>query len=120
MDKDVLQQQINILIAEEKILNKISRNKNSYKANENKVDIFMLDEVKSPNLPLDFTFDTPQSSFAQQPINDSITLPITSLNINTSQKESLDNIINKNFINDTEEINYKNLRMTFSGIYAKI
>ena len=49
MDKDVLQQQINMLIKEEKILNKINRNKNSYKVNEKKVDIFMLDEVESPN-----------------------------------------------------------------------
>ena len=60
---------------EEKILNEINKNKNSYKVNENKVDIFMLDEVESPNLPLDFTFDTSPSSFAQQPIKDSITLP---------------------------------------------
>ena len=92
MDKDVSQQQINILMREEKILNEINKNKNSYKVNENKVDIFMLDEVESPNLPLDFTFDT--SSFVQQPINDSITLPIATLNINTSQEESLGNIIN--------------------------
>ena len=55
----------------------------------------MLDEVESPNTPLDFTFDTPSSSFAQQPINDSI---------NTFQEETLGNIINKNYINDTEEI----------------
>ena len=59
MSKDVLQQQINMLITEEKILNKINRNKNPYKENESKVDISMLDEVESPNLPLDFTFDTP-------------------------------------------------------------
>ena len=59
MNKDVLQQQINMLITEEKILNKINRNKNPYKDNESKVDISMLDEVESPNLPLDFTFDTP-------------------------------------------------------------
>ena len=70
----------------------------------------MLDEVESPNLPLDLTSDTPPSSFAQQPINYSIALPIASLNINTSQEESLDNIINKNYINDTEEINYKNFK----------
>ena len=62
-------------MTEEKILNEISRNKNSYKVNENKVDMFMLDEVESLNLPLDFTFDTSPSSLAQQPINDSITLP---------------------------------------------
>ena len=31
MNKDVLQQQINMLITEEKILNKINKNKNSYK-----------------------------------------------------------------------------------------
>ena len=55
----------------------------------------MLDEVESPNTPLDFTFDTPSSSFAQQPINDSI---------NTFQEETLGNIINKNYITDTEEI----------------
>ena len=103
MDKDVSQQQINILMREEKILNEINKNKNSYKVNENKVDIFMLDEVESPNLLLDFAFDThPPSSFAQQPINDLITLPIAFLNINTSQEELLDNIINKNYINDTE------------------
>ena len=70
----------------------------------------MLDEVALPNLPLDFTFNTPPSSFVQQRINDSITLPTVSLNINTSQEESLDNIINKNYINDTEEINYKNFK----------
>ena len=70
----------------------------------------MLDEVESPNLPLDFTFDTPPPSFAQQPINNSITLPIASLNIKTSQEESLDNTTNKNHKNDTEEINYKNFR----------
>ena len=55
----------------------------------------MLDEVESPNSPLDFTFDTPSSSFAQQSINDSI---------NTFQEGTLGNIINKNYINDTEEI----------------
>ena len=70
----------------------------------------MLDEVESPNLQLDFTFDTPPSSFAQQPINDSITLPIASLNINTSQEKSLGNIINKYYLTDTEEINYKNFK----------
>ena len=110
MDKDVLQQQINMLITEEKILNKINRNKNSYKVNESKVDISMLDEVESPNLPFDFTFDTPPSSFAKQPINDSITLPIASLNINTPQEGTLDNKINKNYINDTEDINYKHFK----------
>ena len=68
----------------------------------------MLDEVESPNLPLDFTFDTPPSSFGQQPINDSKTLPIASLNINTPQEGTLDNIVNENYINDTQEINYKN------------
>ena len=46
MNKDVLQQQINMLITEEKILNKINRNKNSYKVNESKVDISTLDEVE--------------------------------------------------------------------------
>ena len=110
MDKDVLQQQINMLTTEEKNINTINRNKSSYKVNKNKVDIFMLDKAESPNLLLDFRFDTPPSSFAQQPINDSITLPIASLNINMSQEESLDNIINNNYINDTEEINYKNFK----------
>ena len=110
MDKDVLQQQINMLTTEEQIINIINRNKSSYKVNENKVDIFMLDKAESPNLLLDFTFDTSPSSFAQQPINDSITLPIASLNINMSQEESLHNIINNNYINDTEEINYKNFK----------
>ena len=75
-----------MLITEENILNKINRNKNSYKVKENKVDIFMLDEVESPNLPLDFIFDTHPSSFAQQPNNDLETLHIASLNINTSKK----------------------------------
>ena len=70
----------------------------------------MRDEMEPPNLPLDFTFDTPLFSFAQQPINDLIKLPISSLNINTSQKGTLDNIINKNYINDTEETNYKNFK----------
>ena len=70
----------------------------------------MLDKVESRNLSLDFTFDTTPSSFAQQPINDSITLPIASLNINTPQDGTLDNIINKNHINDSEEINYKNFK----------
>ena len=46
MNKDVLQQQINMLITEEKILNKINRNKNSYMVNEGKVDISTLDEVE--------------------------------------------------------------------------
>ena len=46
LEKDVLQQQINMVITEEKILNKINRIKNFYKVNENKVDIFMLDEVR--------------------------------------------------------------------------
>ena len=110
MDKDVLQQQINMLTTEEKIINKINRNKSSYKVNKNKVDIFMPDKAESPNLLLDLTFDTPPSSFAQQLINDSITLPIASLNKNMSQEESLDNIINNNYINDTEEINYKNFK----------
>ena len=63
----------------------------------------MLNEVESPNLPLDFTFDKHQSSFAQQPINDSITLPIASLNIYTPQEGTLDNIINKNYINDPKK-----------------
>ena len=110
MNKDVLQQQINMLITEEKILNKINKNKNSYKVNKSRVDISMLDEVESLTLPLDFTFDTPPSSFAQQPINDSITLPIASMNINTPQEGTLDNIINKNYINDTKEVNYKNFK----------
>ena len=110
MDKDVLQQQINMLTTEEQIINTINRNKSSYKVNENKVDIFMLDKAESPNLLLDFTFDTSPSSFAQQPINDSITLPIASLNIKMSQEESLHNIINNNYIKDTEEINYKNFK----------
>ena len=39
MNKDVLQQQINMLIIEEKMLNKINRNKNFYNVNESKVDI---------------------------------------------------------------------------------
>ena len=30
------------------------------------------------------------------------------MNINTSQEEPLDNIINENYINDTDEIKYKN------------
>ena len=110
MNKDVLQQQVNMLITDEKILNKINRNKNPYKVNESKVDISMLDEVESPNLLLNFTFDTPPSSFAQQTINESITLPIASLNINTPQEETLDNIINKNYINDTKEKNHKNFK----------
>ena len=50
----------------------------------------------------------PLSSFAQQPISDSITLPLASLDINTPQEGTLDNIIKKNYKNDTEEINYKN------------
>ena len=50
----------------------------------------------------------PLSSFAQQSISDSITLPLASLDINTPQEGTLDNIIKKNYINDTEEINYKN------------
>ena len=50
----------------------------------------------------------PLSSFAQQPISDSITLPLASLDINTPQEGTLDIIIKKNYINDTEEINYKN------------
>lgn len=68
----------------------------------------MLDKVELLNLLLDFTFDTPPPFFAQQPINNLITLPIASMNINTSGEESLDNKINKNYINDTKEINYKN------------
>ena len=52
-----------MLITEEKILNKINRNKNSYKINEIKVDMSMLDEVEPPNFPLDFTFDTPPVFF---------------------------------------------------------
>ena len=55
----------------------------------------MLDEVELPNLFLDFTFDTPLPSFAQQPINDLITLPFAYLNINMPQ-ERTDDIINKN------------------------
>ena len=70
----------------------------------------MPDEMEPPNLPLDFTFDTTLFSFAQQPINVSIKLPISSLNIKTSQKGTLDNIINKSYINDTEETNYKNFK----------
>ena len=66
--------------------------------------------MESPNLSLDFTFDKPLSSFAQQPINDSITLPISSLNINAPQEEILDNIINKNYINDTEKTSLKNFK----------
>ena len=50
----------------------------------------------------------PLSSFAQQPISDSITLLLASLDINTPQEGTLDNIIKKNYKNDTEEINYKN------------
>ena len=50
----------------------------------------------------------PLSSFAQQPISDSITLPLASLDVNTPQEGTLDNIIKKNYKNDTEEINYKN------------
>ena len=50
----------------------------------------------------------PLSSFAQQTISDSITLPLASLDINTPQEGTLDIIIKKNYINDTEEINYKN------------
>ena len=42
INKDALQQQINMLITEKKILNKINRNKNSYKVNESKVDISRL------------------------------------------------------------------------------
>ena len=42
INKDVLQQQKNMLITEKKILNKINRNKNSYKVNESKVDISRL------------------------------------------------------------------------------
>ena len=45
---------------EEKILNRINRNKNSYKVNESKVDISMLDEVEPLNSPLDFIFENPR------------------------------------------------------------
>ena len=45
MNKDVLRQRINMLITEEKILNKISRNKSSYKVNKSKVDMSMPDAV---------------------------------------------------------------------------
>ena len=68
----------------------------------------MLDEVESQNLPLDFIFDIPPSSFAQQAIIDSITYCLTEYNI--PQEGTLGNIINKNYINDTEEINYKNFK----------
>ena len=70
----------------------------------------MLDEVVPPNSPLDFIFENPPSSFAHQPINDSITLPIASVNINTPQEGTLGNITNKNYVIDTEEINYKNFK----------
>ena len=70
----------------------------------------MLDEVESPILPLDLTSDKPPSSFPQQPINDLIILPIASLNINTPQEGTLHNIINKSYINDTEETSLKNLK----------
>ena len=99
MNKDVLQQQINMLITEEKILNEINGNTISYKVSESKVGISMPDEVGSPNSSLDFTFDTPPSPFGEQPINDSITLPIASLNIKTPQEGTLDNMINKKHIN---------------------
>ena len=85
MKKDVLRQRINMLITEEKILNEISRNKTSYKVNESKVDMSMPDKVEPPNLPLNFTFDMSPSSLAQQPTNDSITLPIAYLNIDPPQ-----------------------------------
>ena len=78
----------------------------------------MLDEVELSNLFLDFTFDTPLPSFAQQPINDFITLPFAYLNINMPQ-ERTDNIINKNYINDTEEINYKNFKDNILWIISK-
>ena len=100
------------------ILNKINGNKNSYKVNRSKVNISMLDEVELSNLFLDFTFDTPLPSFAQQPINDLITLPFAYLNINMPQ-ERTDNIINKNYINDTEEINYKNFKDNILWIISK-
>ena len=109
-NKHAYNQEYILVITEEKILNKINRNKYSYKVNKISVDISMLDKVESPNLSSDFTFDTTPSSFAQQPINDSITLPIPSLNINTPQEGTLHNIINKNHINDSEEINYKNFK----------
>ena len=110
MNKDVLRQRINMLITEEKILNKISRNKSSYKVNKSKVDMSMPDAVEPPNLPLNFILDMPPSSFAQQPTNDSIALPIASLNINPPEEGTLDNIINKDYINDIEEINYKSFK----------
>ena len=75
-----------MLITEEKFLNKINRDKISYKVNKSKVDMSVLDEVEPLNLPLDFTFDTPLSSFAQQPINYLITPPIASLNIDMPQE----------------------------------
>ena len=59
MNQDVLQQKMNMLITEEKIINKINRNNNSYKVNESKVDISLLDELEPPNLRLGFTFDSP-------------------------------------------------------------
>ena len=99
-----------MLITEEKFLNKINRDKISYKVNKSKVDMSVLDEVEPLNLPLDFTFDTPLSSFAQQPINDLITPPIASLNIDMPQEGTLDNIVQKNYINDTKVINYKNFK----------
>ena len=70
----------------------------------------MLDEVVPPNSPLDFIFENPLSFFAHQPINDSITLPIASVNINTPQEGTLGNITNKNYVIDTEEINYKHFK----------
>ena len=70
----------------------------------------MLDEVVPPNSPLDFIFENPPSSFAHQPINDSITLPIASVHIYTPQEGTLGNITNKNYMIDTEEINYKNFK----------
>ena len=69
MIRDVLQQQINMLITAEKILNKINKNK-TYSVNESKIDIFKLDKMETPNLPSYFTFNTPPSSLALQPIND--------------------------------------------------
>ena len=88
MNKDVLQQRINMLITEENILNKINRNENPYKVNKSKADISMVDEVELPNLLLDFTLDIPPpSSFAQQPINDSLVLRIASLKLNTPEKK---------------------------------
>ena len=53
-----------MLITEEKIINKTNKNKKIYKVNESKVGISLLDELEPPNIPKDFTFDIPPSSFA--------------------------------------------------------